>query len=133
MKEINLTFDVDPKPKGRPRFGGNTYTPASTRRFENLLKTLTKQQYRSAPIQEHVAVKIRFYFKIPKRPKYPFPTIGDIDNYSKAILDALNGIVWKDDSRIADLDVKKRFAEKSQILVSVTLAELQTNAVDHSE
>jgi Holliday junction resolvase RusA-like endonuclease len=32
---------------------------------------------------------------------------GDIDNYTKLICDALNGIAWRDDRQIAALTVRK--------------------------
>jgi Holliday junction resolvase RusA-like endonuclease len=32
---------------------------------------------------------------------------GDIDNYTKLILDALNGVAWVDDRQIAAITVRK--------------------------
>lgn len=37
----------------------------------------------------------------------------DCDNIAKAILDALNGVAYKDDSQVAELVVKKRFGQKA--------------------
>ena len=32
---------------------------------------------------------------------------GDIDNYAKSVLDALNGVAYKDDKQIVRLDLEK--------------------------
>lgn len=37
----------------------------------------------------------------------------DCDNVAKAILDALNGIAYKDDSQVTELIVKKRFGHEA--------------------
>jgi Holliday junction resolvase RusA-like endonuclease len=44
----------------------------------------------------------------------------DLDNLSKAILDACNGIVWVDDKQIIDLHLTKRTGqEKPGVTVTV--------------
>ena len=37
---------------------------------------------------------------------------GDVDNFAKAILDALNGHAWDDDCQVVSLRVMKRLASK---------------------
>lgn len=46
-------------------------------------------------------------------------TRPDIDNLCKAILDALNGIVFDDDSSIVELHCKKLLTKRNHITVSV--------------
>jgi len=43
----------------------------------------------------------------------------DADNYGKAALDALNEVVWGDDSQVVDLRVIKSYAERPQLLIEV--------------
>jgi len=43
----------------------------------------------------------------------------DLDNVAKAILDALNGVVYKDDSQICELFVKKMYCTKPRVEVFV--------------
>ena len=47
-------------------------------------------------------------------------TRPDLDNISKAIGDALNGIIYTDDSRICLLTIAKRYAAKAEVEVRVT-------------
>jgi Holliday junction resolvase RusA-like endonuclease len=46
-------------------------------------------------------------------------TRGDVDNYSKNILDALNGIVYPDDKQIVELSVKKFYSETEFVKVRI--------------
>ena len=46
-------------------------------------------------------------------------TKPDLDNIAKSYLDALNGIVWKDDSAVTSLSVSKVYGESN--LVSVII------------
>lgn len=43
----------------------------------------------------------------------------DLDNVAKIVLDALNGVLWKDDSAVTDLRLHKRFAEVDSLFVRV--------------
>jgi Holliday junction resolvase RusA-like endonuclease len=43
----------------------------------------------------------------------------DASNYAKLIEDACNGIIWRDDSQIVDLIVKKRFSSNPRVEVTV--------------
>ena len=47
----------------------------------------------------------------------------DVDNIAKAILDSLNGIAYRDDSQIVELNMKKLYADLG--FVKVTLEELE--------
>lgn len=42
-----------------------------------------------------------------------------MDNGAKAILDAMNGIVYEDDAQVAGLIVQKFYAEKDEINIKV--------------
>ena len=44
----------------------------------------------------------------------------DIDNYVKAILDALNGVAFKDDSQIIALNAKKLYSDKPRTEIEIT-------------
>ena len=67
-----------------------------------------------------VTLRIEVFAKRPKKfdwKKYPDGKIvcitrPDADNYAKIIMDALNGVAWKDDSQIYFLWVEKNYHEK---------------------
>lgn len=99
---VAFTVDGDPVPKGRARVArGRAYTPARTVHAENVVAW----QARTAlgprqPSRELLSVRIVFHVGNRRR--------RDLDNLAKTVLDALNGIVWVDDSQIAVLDLRRR-------------------------
>ena len=120
-----MYFEVmgNPQGKARARTGkGFAYTPEKTVLYENLIKQSfqmanTKKEYYD---NEPLAMFITAYFGIPKsmskkdRDKIThhalFPTKKpDADNIAKVVCDALNGIVYHDDTQIVDLNVQKRY------------------------
>ena len=132
---VHFQIPGRPKSKGRPRFGnGRTYTPAATQNQEAFIKILATQAMGDlARCADPVAVTIDIAISPPKsmpkrqrdealcgllRPaKKP-----DCDNIVKLISDALNGIVWVDDSQVVDLVVKKRYAADDITTVLVSKA-----------
>lgn len=118
-----FSFKIQAQPKGRPRFcRGFTVTDSKTRAYEKALSMLARAQYRGEPIEGALEVKIKIYLQKPKRTKNESPCVRpDLDNYIKAILDALNGIAFKDDGQIVDLSATKRYGEP-RIEVSINEA-----------
>lgn len=43
----------------------------------------------------------------------------DVDNYAKGIKDALNGILYKDDSQIVELTVRKYYAKEPKAVIKI--------------
>lgn len=112
---MKITLLLEPQPKGRPRFGrGFARTPEKTRRFERDVALLLREVFRAPkwPTQEPVKVEIILVSSRPKRPKRRYPSKYDLDNAVKAVSDAANGIVWKDDTQIVTLNAHKRFDEE---------------------
>lgn len=121
----------EPKAKGRPRFWhGHAYTPATTRHYEDQIRTAYCAKYGSTdPYTGPVAVSVAAYFKIPKnwsRQKtadaehdYILPTKKpDIDNVCK-VIDAINGIAWVDDSQIVMLSGQKYYSTDPRLVITV--------------
>lgn len=120
---IVLAYQLRPTPKQRPRFGRNgTYTPNKTSKYEDAIKVLTKMQYKGRPITGPVSVHLSFHFKRPAKSKYTKPigcAYGDIDNLIKAVLDALNGIVFRDDNQIVTVTAAKFYNTKDMVVAVV--------------
>lgn len=119
ISKKSVLFNVPglPKGKGRPKFAkrGNfvsVRTPEETVVYENLIKTQAYQAMGdSDPFTGRVSMEARIGFQIPeswsnkKKAKAVAGEISptgkpDIDNVVKALGDAMNGVVFKDDSQI---------------------------------
>lgn len=113
MKEYSQIFTVRPKSKQRPRMSrkGYAYTPKQTVAFERLIAGL----YKGPMFAEDTPLKVTLEFmdktielRIREMPKKPQSKLkGDIDNYAKSILDALNGVAYKDDKQVVILNLEK--------------------------
>lgn len=133
--EETITFEVPLTPygKGRPRFSTfnghvRTYTPAHTRLHENTFKIYARQAMAGRyPFEKGtgIAVKVIAYFPVPvsyskyKRGACLAGVIKhmvkpDIDNVSKAVLDAMNDCVYFDDCQVYKIDVEKRYTDKPE-------------------
>jgi len=67
-----------------------------------------------APLEGPLALFVMFYLTKPKsrRKKDIYPDVNpDIDNYIKALFDALQGVVFDNDKRICLLTVQKVYAD----------------------
>lgn len=108
---VSFTVDGRPVPKGRLRVTRHgTYTPKSTQVFGSAIRTAwLKKGEKPFEDGEALDVMVNAYFPIPSgTPKNkkgelhltPCLKRGDIDNIIKAVLDALNGYAYKDDSAV---------------------------------
>lgn len=136
---FRFVFELEPVAKGRPRIGrGFAYTPLKTRRYETAIRFIAKLQIVKDKMDlacisgEPLYVACDFFLTRPgKAKKRRYPHVKpDLDNYAKAVLDALNGVIWADDAQIVDLRLCKRYAEpgKARVEVFVFLAETQKDA-----
>lgn len=114
------------KPAGRAAFS-HTYTPARTRNAKAYLREYISARCPAEPLQGALFVTVTVVLVPPKsRPKWwheavesgaVWPTSKpDVDNLAKTILDASNGIVWRDDAQIVDLHVRKAYGRPRTVL-----------------
>ena len=141
-KYLDFEIPTEGVPKGRPRFsnfGGfvRTYTDKKTRDFETTVAYLAKEAMQKAgfPRAESGVIRLwlKFYFpplkswtkaqrlRLAQCVELPKTTTPDVDNLGKAVCDALNGIVYRDDAMVASLSIEKLFADR-KAGVSVHLA-----------
>lgn len=103
---------VKPIPKQRPRFGqGRVFTPAATRTYEDILGWRFRQAAK-APLLGPIRVAINFETS----------SRADVDNLAKAVLDAGNGILYRDDSQVVSLVISK--VKSANEVIHVVLEEL---------
>jgi Holliday junction resolvase RusA-like endonuclease len=124
-----------PRGKGRPRFRVmgkfvSTYTDAETRKYEDRLKGEATLKMLGIPALDcALSVRIEAHMPIPQSwsKKNTEAAIGgrfmpitkpDSDNIVK-MLDALNKVVWKDDSQIVSLFVLKRYSDNPRLRIVV--------------
>lgn len=132
--------NTEPIAKGRPRFVKRgkfvqTYTPKKTLDYETIIKKEFIKQCEGEYNSEYtgaIDVRITFFFAPPKSisKKKKEQLIGtphlkkpDTDNLAKAILDALNGTAWKDDSQIFLLTIEKQYNENNQVFIKINYKE----------
>lgn len=128
-----------PRGKGRPRFTsfGHTYTDDRTRAYEYDILSAFRRNGSGffAAKGEPVSISIVIRMPVPqswskKRKQEAVsgelaPLVKpDIDNVCKAIMDALNGNAWHDDTQVVRMDVHKNYVEPSLCGVAVFLRKL---------
>lgn len=131
-----LQFEIPGKvqAKERPRFNrysGKVYTPEKTHNFENFVKLLFVEKYPDRkPLEGAIYIDIVVNKEVPasasKKKKKEMlegkiqPLVKpDVDNVAKSILDALNGIAYKDDKQIIGLSVQKFYSDETITLVKI--------------
>lgn len=142
LERRGVAFNVPGKPvgKGRPRAarrgkGITLYTPEKTATYESTVALFASQAMAGRPlISGPVDVVMRVVLPIPASwsiRKKDHATDGivmpttkpDMDNVVKAIFDAINGVVWNDDTQVVDLLVRKRYGLTP--CVSVIVSQLE--------
>ena len=124
MTTVTILLPGPPIGKGRPRFrrdSGHAYTPERTRAYEKALRqeaalAMRGKKIMTGPVEVHVTA----FFPIPKIGTTHRSPTGrpDVDNILK-VLDALNGIVFKDDAQIVKATVSKHYSDDPHLSVTV--------------
>lgn len=126
MRTWTILLEMPPTAKGRPRFGKHgAYTPKKTRDAERDARALIRSQFIMQPLLGPLKVDIDFVFDRPQKPKHNQWHIvrPDADNLVKLIKDAGNNLLWKDDSQICQMTVRKFYVEpgrSSRVVLSLS-------------
>lgn len=76
---------------------------------------LVARQRLARPLTQPVAIMATFWFRRPKRPTRPYPSL-DLDKLLRALFDGLvRGGLLTDDSWIVDVTATKRWCEKGKL------------------
>lgn len=145
---MRIEFDIKPQQQERPRIGmkseynrSKTYTkrkpflydPKNTLEYKKklaYLANLEKSVNYFEPLSGALELTVTFYILPPKslsNKKHDMAVSGellpnkkpDLSNYIKSTEDALNGILWKDDAMLCDINAKKRFSDTEKIVIEV--------------
>lgn len=132
---IEFTIPGDPVPQGRPRAGRAgkrivMYDPKESREYKRYVSLIARQHAPKTLLKGPLSVEMKIYRKIPKSTtkkdralisegiKRPV-TKPDTDNYTKSVLDALNGIIYKDDSQVTDLYASKYYSDNPRVELKI--------------
>ena len=124
-------------PQGRPRLTtinghARAYDPKKSRDYKAYIRQCVMEQGAPAePITGALKLIVFEYRTIPQswsKRKQQGASVNDIkpttkpdwDNIGKAVSDALNGLVWKDDAQIVDANVQKLYDRDPCVVIEVT-------------
>lgn len=131
--DLNFSIPGAPVGKGRPRFfKGHAVTPTKTRNYEALVKHTAQDALNTMVVQPafeaSCEVSIKAYFAIPQSytkkkrtqimeggTRYLRPNKPDIDNIVKAVLDGMNGVIFRDDVQVTGLKCKKLWCPDNEV------------------
>lgn len=131
MSCLQFVVDGQPQGKARPRItrAGHAYTPENTRRYEKQIRDtaayeVNKQRWKitTEPVKVFLCARFEIPKSWPKKKKllalsgliYPVKK-PDSDNITKVILDAMNGIVYRDDVQVIDIQLKKQYCKPDHL------------------
>lgn len=132
--EIKFTVPGEPRGKGRPRFSkaGHTYTDSETKAYENKIIAYYRKSHGAFrwPETTFLSVGVVAFLPIPKSAtkaqragmiaRSILPSRKpDVDNILKAVLDALNGVAYKDDARVWQTFCMKFYGEEPRLEIVV--------------
>jgi Holliday junction resolvase RusA-like endonuclease len=130
---IVIELAGEPRGKGRPRFArrtGHAFTPQKTASYEACLRhEAALVMADRPPLEGALRVQVLAYFGVPQSwsaKKRAAALAGairpvkgpDADNICK-MLDALNGVLWIDDSRIVSAVIEKHYSDRPRLRVEV--------------
>jgi len=140
--KIKFTVPGQPVAQGRPKFttiGGHAraYDPKKSVDYKKIVAYHAMQHKPKQLLKGELEVEILIFKECLKsfsRKNMELAELGqlrpitkpDADNYAKGPLDAMKGIIWKDDGQIVDLIARKFYSSRPRIEITVrTLGEIQ--------
>lgn len=131
---IKITIPEIPVAKGRPKVTivkGHAwgYTGKKTRLYESTVRLIARQHRPKELLTGALKITMYFWVPIPKsfsRKKRLLALSGelrpitrpDLDNYAK-VKDALNGIIWHDDSQIVSEHLSKWYSDDPRTVIHI--------------
>lgn len=137
---MGLVFEVpgEPRGKGRPRFSktGHAYTDSETRAYEEKIVAYYRKAFQGFrwPDGAFISVEVTAHYRIPKNANKAAVAAmqagkllpgrkPDIDNILKVVLDALNGVAYRDDSKVVSVSANKIYSHTPKLVIEMKGAE----------
>ena len=116
-------------PSGKTR----TYNSSKSTTYKQMIKIHAKNAMNKAHksmTERPLKMELTFFFKPPKSytkkklravetGELRYTKLPDADNLAKTVMDALNKLLYKDDSQIVELSVKKEYGIEDGLAVKV--------------
>jgi len=137
-RSITIVVAGDPVAQGRPRMttvngSARAYDPPRSRDWKQYARLVAQEEMKDQELfQGQLSLSLRVFRNMPAsfslrrrasaRSGRIMPTTRpDLDNYVKAALDALNGVVFKDDSQIVNFHEPfgKWYSDKPRVEIEV--------------
>ena len=132
---IQFTIMTEPVAQGRPRASTvhgkvRMYDPKKSRDFKRYVSAIAAKLAPASLLEGPLQLEVKVYkpsLKSFSKKKALAAEEGllrpttkpDVDNYVKGVKDALNKVIWHDDSQVVDLKVSKWYSEKPRVEVTV--------------
>lgn len=121
-RQARFVVPGTPRPKGSRTTGvtktGVRFTRESNPRTVEWMrdaKRVLRAQHQGKPLEPPYAVTLEFTFQAPQKPSWP--RTGDVDKYSRAVLDSLvQAGVLEDDRHVVELSAVKRYGEPGTLI-----------------
>lgn len=126
MKAFSLFIPGKPLTKGswRPvksKTTGKIFMKSDNKEapfWQQTIKILVKNKMAGIIWDGPVSLILEYYFLKPKSVKRTYPTVKpDIDKLERLVLDALTGVVYRDDAQVIKVHHKKLYGEREGISI----------------
>lgn len=140
---MRIILPIEPKPQSRPRFArrGNhvqTYEDRAMKEYKNQVKNYLRKSRAKLIEKGPISARVTFYIHPPKSAlsnkqkrlevelerKY-CDKKPDLDNYFKAVTDAAEGILYKNDGQIAVMVCQKLYSMRPRTEIEIMSLEEQ--------
>lgn len=102
--------------------GIRVYDPKNVKDYKSKFYSAACEVAPAVPIDEPIAVWLDIYVERPAswpKRRTQACTKPDVDNFAKAALDAMESVIYKNDSRIVSLIVEKHLSDKPRVDVRI--------------
>lgn len=131
MTNIFLKIKGDPVAKKRPRFCvragfARAYDIQGVHYY--IFQSQVKEQYCHEPINIPISIKLKYFMPMPKswskkrkleKESQVHDTKSDLDNLIKFSLDAMNGLVYRDDALIYEIYAIKIYSSEPRTEIEI--------------
>lgn len=134
-KSLSFIIEGEVQPQERPRFSRRgsfvtTYDPPKSAKYKKYVSEVAEMYRMDELIDSEIKLTIDVYRKIPKSTtKKDLKRIEDgellpikkpdVDNLAKGIKDGITGVLWKDDSLIVELIVRKFYSNSPRAEITI--------------